>query len=109
MITHAFLNSSSPSSPLSGVGQTDPLWFQGCNVVLHVKVVHLGFATVHDVDYIVNCDGRLCYVRGQDDLANPFWRSVEYCFLRYSWQHGVKRYDLESGRVEELGLTQGPM
>ena len=100
VITLARLGAARATPALLHIGQADPLRRQGADIVVHVKVLDLNLATVDHVDNVLDGDGRLSNVCGNDDLARALRRPGKDGLLVDGGHEAVQRED--GGRVEAV-------
>jgi hypothetical protein len=77
VVALAGLNAPCAPPPLTRIRQADPLGRQRRQIRLQVKIGDLDLAAVHHEDNVVDGDGGLGDVGGQDDLAGAGRRPLE--------------------------------
>jgi hypothetical protein len=95
-----------PPPPLLQVGLARPHRGVVGHVVVRREELHLHLAAVDDVHYVVNGDGRLGDVGGEDDLGDGGGCVVEGGPLVLARKLGVEGDDTVAGGIAEGGMLQ---
>ena len=97
-------NASGAPPPLLQIGLARPHRGVVGHVVVRREELHLHLAAVDDVDDVVDGDGGLGNVGGEDDLGDAVGGVVEGSALVLSRELGVEGDDAVAGGIPEGGM-----